>query len=281
MFGMKKIVYAGAGAALVGVCLLGWSTVSSYARTGARIAANTAHDAVPVSFEIERLRTLIGDLDQVMLEQRSKLIKQEVDIQYLEQDVKRAHERCNHLTSEVSSARNLLAVKRDVYLIGHKEYDYNTVATEATAKAASLKRSRGIYEAKAQTLQALKSAVNQAESQIARAEEQREAYNLRLGQLEAQAENIAIRQELITSLDALPTQIDAGAFQEVENNFTRLERELAVQQRTLDEHYNAAPAAEQISFSAPAKTDVLGMLDAALGTDTAANEDSSKIAHID
>ena len=280
MFGIKKLAYAGAGAALLGVCLIGWSTVSSYARTGARIATEAAHDAVPVSFEIERLRTLISDLDQVMLEQRSKLIKQEVDIQYLEQDVNRAQQRCDHLVSEVTSARNLLAVKRDVYLIGHKEYDYNTVATEATSKAASLKRSKGIYEAKAQTLQALKSAVAQAEAQINRAEEQREAYNLRLGHLEAQAENIAIRQELITSLDTLPTKIDAGAFQEVENNFTRLERELAVQQRTLDEQYNAAPAPEQISFSAPAKEDVLGMLDAALGTPADTTE-NNKLAHID
>lgn len=281
MFGCKKIFYAASGAALLGVCLVGWSTFSSYARTGARMATEAAHDAVPVSFEIERMRTLITDLDEVMLEQRSKLIKQAVDIQYLEQDVNRIQERCSHLTNEVTSARNVLGVKRDVYLIGNKEYSYDKVASEATAKASSLQRARGIYEAKAETLSALKNAVAQAEAQIARAEQQREAYNLRLSQLEAQAENIAIRQELATSLDAIPTQFDAGAFQEVENNFTRLERELAVQQRMLDERTTAAPAVEQISFSETEQKDVLGILNQALGDEEPKTQTASSNSPFD
>ena len=276
MFGIKKTVYLGTGAAIAAALLLGWSTFSSYARTGARMAAESAHDAVPVTFEINRLETLINDLDQVMIEQRGKLIKQEVDIEYLQQDVQRAKTRQDHLAQEVGAARDILAVQRDVYLIGNKEYEYQVVAQEATNKAEALTRARSIYDAKEQTLHALRSAVHQAETQLNRAQQQREQYSVRLSQLEAQAENIAIRSELITSLDTLPNQIDAGAFQEVEANFTRLERELAVQQRALDERYDAAPRAEQISFSAPEKQDVLGFLDAALAQPQTAEKATTK-----
>lgn len=264
MFGCKKIVYTVSGAAIAGVLLLGWSTFSSYVRTGAGMAAESMHDAVPVSFEIRRLETLIGDLDKVMREQQRKLIKQEVDIEYLEKDVEQAQERQKHLSTEVAAARDILAVHQDSYQIGDNSYDYQTVATEATSKAEALKRSRTIYQAKAQTLEALKNAVAQARHQLHQADTQRQQYQVRLNQLEAQAQNIAIRNELISSIDSVPTVLDTGAFQQVEENFTRLERELAVQQRALDERYDAVPAPEKINFSAPAKQDVLGLLDEAL-----------------
>ncbi len=264
MFGCKKIVYTVSGAAIAGVLLLGWGTFSSYVETGARMASESAQEMVPVSFEIERLETLIHDLDEVMIEQRRKIIKQEVDIEYLEQDVKRAQEQQKHLIGEVTAARDILAVHKASYTIGDKEYSYQTVANEATNKAEALQRSRSIFDAKQQTLHALKSAVAQAEQQLERAEDQREQFAVRLHQLEAQAENIAIRNELISTLDTMPHAIDAGAFQEVENNFTRLERELAVQQRALDERYDAVPSPQQINFSEPEKHDVLGLLDAAL-----------------
>jgi chromosome segregation ATPase len=228
------------------------------------MAAESAHDAVPVSFEIRRLETLINDLDDVMREQQRKLIKQEVDIEYLEKDVENANERQAHLSAEVSAARDILAVHQDSYVIGQKSYDYHTVATEATGKAEALKRSRSIHEAKAQTLEALRNAVSQARHQLHQADTQRQQYAVRLNQLEATAENIAIRNQLISSLDTIPTTLDKGAFQQVEANFTRLERELAVQQRALNERYDSAPAPEKINFSAPEKQDVLGLLDEAL-----------------
>ena len=44
-----------------------------------------------------------------------------------------------------------------------------------------------------------------------------------------------MRQELATVIGDLPGGIDGGAFQEVEEAFARVERELAVQHRLLDE----------------------------------------------
>ena len=82
--------------------------------------------------------------------------------------------------------------------------------------------------------------------------------------MEATAQNIAIRSELITSLDALPSSINNGSFQEVENNFKRLEKELAVQQRALDEHNQGLTRSDAIVFTQKKETDILGILDAAL-----------------
>lgn len=263
----KTLLIAG-GSIFAATLFIGWNTFSSYARTSVRIVANSAQDAVPVHFEIERLRTLISDLDAVMLTQRGRLTAQEIDVDYLQEDVSRALSRQNSLEAEIISARTLLSERKDNYTIANTRYSYDQIVDAATAKAHNLKRARSIYQAKSQTHNALSSALQQAHGQLSQAQEQREGYAMRLQQLEASAENIAIRSELITSLDNIPGNtlgnIHTGAFQEVENNFKRLERELAIQQRQLDEQYQSTPRNQSIVFTQHEEKDVLAILDAAL-----------------
>lgn len=244
--------------------VLTWGATSSYVRTGLRTAGEAAHDMVPTDFEIERIQTLIGDLDSVIVEQESRLIEQQLDLEYLQADVERCQQELDHLTAEVGEARKVLHVHRASYVIGGNAYDRATVVREATGKAERLVRAREITTAKEQTMHALAQALRQAEGQLGEARKQRETYRMRLAELSAKAENVEIRKQLAVSLDGLPTAIDDGAFQEVENAFTRVEKELAVQSRILDERYQRLPETEAISFTTPTEGDVLAVLDAAL-----------------
>ena len=56
---------------------------SSYIRTGTRLASEGAHDMVPTNFEIERIETLVRDLDATVAQQRARVVAQEVDLEYL------------------------------------------------------------------------------------------------------------------------------------------------------------------------------------------------------
>ncbi|MDA3963628.1 MAG: hypothetical protein PF961_22810, partial [Planctomycetota bacterium] len=270
------------GTMLGGALLLGLGPLSSYLRTSARVATENVHNAVPTGFEIERIQTLVGDLDDVIIDQQSKLVKQRVDLDYLRQDVERSQQRLEHLESEVGEARKVLSVERASYRIGDQNYQRGTVIREAKNKAESLVRAREIAEAKQETLSALTGALQQAEAQLGKARSQRETYAMRLAELRAKAENVAIRQELVTSLGELPDAIDAGAFQEVEQAFQRVERDIEVQDRLLDDAYSAVPKADEISFTAADEGDVLAILDGALGrTDAPALADGSTPAHGD
>ena len=94
------------------------------------------------------------------------------------------------------AARNLLAIERASYEIGGANYERARVVKEATAKAEALVRAKAVVSAKQQTLDALGRAVDEAQARIASAAGQRETYGMRLAQLRANAENVAIRQEL-------------------------------------------------------------------------------------
>ncbi len=259
----KPVLYAIGGVAIAGTLLIGWKPMSSYLQTGARVAGEAARDAVPTGFEIERLQTLIGDLDKVLAEQRARVVRQKVDLDYLDRDTAACAKRVASLSDEVASARQVLMVEQASYVIGGERFDRPRVVKEATAKAEALVRAKAVATAKAQTLTALQRAVGEAEGRIAGAAGQRETYGMRLAQLRANAENVAIRQELAVAIGDLPSGIDAGSFQEVEATFARLEKELEVQSRLMDQAL-AAPATGAITFAEPDAPRVLAALDAAL-----------------
>ena len=268
---VKTLAVIGA-VAVLGTAVAFWTPLSSYVRTAGGQLGDAARDAVPTAFEIERISTLIGDLDQVIAEQQARLVAQQLDLEYLDGEVQRCREQTGHLTAEVVEARRLLGMQQASYRIGERDYDAAAVEREAIAKAERLQRIRDIAEAKDSTAQTLRQALASAAAQLEQARQQRESYRLRLSELQAKAETVAIRQELVVSLDRLPGAIDGGAFQEVETAFARIEKDLAVQDRLLDEQFRAAPAAEAISFTARPTQDVLQVLDRALGAPAVATE---------
>lgn len=260
-----KTALIGVGcASLLGIGLLAWQPASSYFRTGLRSAGEAAHKMVPTTFEIERIETLVHDLESVVGRQEAKLVEQRLDLEYLQKDLQRCESEVDRLSREVGEARKVLSVHRASYRIGGNTYDRPMVVREATNKAERLVRAREIAEAKRRTAETLAAALSQAEAQLAEARNQRETYRLRLAELDAKAENVAIRKELAVRLDHLPAALDDGAFQEVEAAFSRVEKDLAVQDRLLEERYRHLPQQEAIEFSARPSQDVLAMLDAAL-----------------
>ncbi|MFW5846510.1 MAG: hypothetical protein ACOCXJ_09815, partial [Planctomycetota bacterium] len=92
---------------------------------------------------------------------------------------------------------------------------------------------REVQAAKQASLEAVDATLATANEHLGAAQRQRDDYALRLEQLRAQAENVAIRQELASAIPMLPAG-EHPELEEVEATFARLERDLAIQSRTLD-----------------------------------------------
>lgn len=252
------------GTIIIGAVVWHWDSISTWIRTGARVAGDAAHSSVPTGFEIERIQTMVGDLDDVIFEQRARLAEQQVDLEYLTQDVERSNQRVAELTTEVAEARRVLSVQRTSYRISGREFAHDEVIAEASSRVEALERAREIAAAKQATRDTLAAALRDAEQHLMAAERQRETYAMQLSELRAKAETVAMRQELATNLDQVPG-LDTGAFQDVEAAFRRVERDLAVQERVLEER-GGQRATPRIDFAAPeADEDVLARIDAALG----------------
>lgn len=255
---------------------IGFAMNNSYVRTGAHMAEEQLRSTVPTEFEIERLDILVADLDETLAKQRGRLVKQQVDLDYLRSEVGNAEQRVKDLEEEVRAARLLLQDDQQSYSLGGRAYSRERIIAEAHNKAQSLVRARSTAKAKGGTLAALEDALGQADEQIAAASRQRQVYAMRLAELRANAEHVAMRKELVTTLGTLPGEIDRGAFQHVEDTFTRIEREIEVQHRLLDGGGEAI-ARDHISFGGGEDMDIMAVLGRALDEDMSDQSPSTSI----
>ena len=193
-------------------------------------------------------------------------MKQQVDLDYLQKEVAAANAGVSDLEEEVRAAQVLLQDEHATYTLGGREFSRERIIAEAHNKAESLVRARSAAQAKTETLHALEDALQQADEQIATASRQRQTYAMRLAELRANAEHVAMRKELVTTLGTLPGDIDRGAFQQVEETFDRIEREIEVQHRLLDGN-TGSTARERIVFDGEEDMDIMAVLERALAED--------------
>ena len=94
--------------------ILAWTIepVSSYLRTSTRLNQEAIHQAVPHHLAIERLRTLVHDLDKVIAEQHKTLTTRRVETDLLAAEVDGHQERELALHAQVSSAREALSAQK-------------------------------------------------------------------------------------------------------------------------------------------------------------------------
>lgn len=263
------LLILGIAVGLSGIALFGWQRSSSYLRTGTRLAGEQVQQAIPRGFEIERLATLIADLDQTLHEQEERAIGLEVDRELIAEDLAAERQRASALTAEVRQARRLLADGGEdpARLISHgtRRLSAASITRDATTKAEALVRIRAVIGAREASLGTVDQALAESRALLARAHDQRDTYALRLAELRAQAENVALREELVAHVAIQPAGIDRSAFQEIEASFQRLERELHVHQRELA--LREGRQARPLELAPASQGEVLERLDAVLAAE--------------
>jgi chromosome segregation ATPase len=222
-----------AAAILVLVVLIGGYRLSTYLRTSQRLVGDQLRASIPQDFELERCRTMIHDLDNAIQGHRQRLVALQVDRQSLAEETEGLDEQRARQADSLRELQVLLAQARDRYRLRGQEVEAATLRREAAQQADRLEHLQGLISTKRLALTAIDDTLAEAEQHIASAQRNRDEYQLRLEQLNANAEQVAIRSELQLAQGRMPG-IDQTMLQEVDSTFARLERELNIQQRQLD-----------------------------------------------
>ena len=118
---VRKLVIA-----TIGCVTLGWlcfgKDIGSYVSTAAGKIKNTAKDAVPVEFEIDRARQMVKDLAPEIQKNMQVIAKEEVEVERLEKQIHENEERLNKDKNDLSRLKSDLSSGKDQYVYGGRTY---------------------------------------------------------------------------------------------------------------------------------------------------------------
>ena len=187
---------------IVIVCLVififGKETMSYF--HGARQYANTSiKDSIPPEFEIARLKSMLTRLDSIIERRREALVEMQIQAENLEKEVKHRKTRLIEDRSLLARVADILAKKRDTYVIGDLSYSYAEIDADAVIKASRFKQDKDMLTIREETLAEFPVAINEARKTISDGEIERQ-------RLANDVEQLALRAERYKTI----SQLDAG-----------------------------------------------------------------------
>lgn len=158
----KSVLGVVAGAGLL--ALLFGSAAPSYLKTVYHRARHSAHDAVPVQFEIDRARQLVNELEPELHRNIETIARAEVEIEHLDREIAATRENLDREGKALMALREHLSTG-DVKLTGGVSYSPEEVKAEMARRLEHYKTIKGILADKETTLQLRKKALLAAREQ--------------------------------------------------------------------------------------------------------------------
>jgi len=177
------------GAALgAGALYLAFGTSApSYVRTAFHRVRHTAKDSVPVQFEIERAREEIANLGPAIIENRETLARAEVDVEYLEREIKATRGNLAEEKGRLLSLRE--GIKNGEFrLTGRRSESRDAIEAEMARRLDHYRAVNKILEEKEATLKARQKTVDAARKQLVDMEASKRTLQTRLDGIQAQLE---------------------------------------------------------------------------------------------
>ena len=186
---IKRLLFLGGAAVLLGVFLFG-RDAASYVATSAGMVQDSVKDSVPVSFEIDRARTMIKNLEPDIRKNMHIIAKEEVEIERLEKQITETEQRLGKDKTELMRLKTDLASGKDVFQYAGRTYSEKQVKTDLSNRFARYKTG----EATLASLQEIHSArLRSLESARAKLENMRVAQK----QFEVEVENLEARLKAV------------------------------------------------------------------------------------
>ncbi len=218
---VKKVVIVTAGVLLLAFVLCGTSVVS-YVRTSAGYVSDAVAESVPVEFEIERARGMIGDLIKDVRTNMHAIAKEEVRVKQLEEQIDRAEAQLAKDKGQMMRLQSDLQSANDVYRYVGRTYTANQVRidlanrlTRYKTRDATLLSWREIHTARKNSLEAARTKL---EGMLAAKR-----------QLEVDVENLEAKTQMIAAAKATSNyQFDDGRLGQVKELVSSLRTRLEV-----------------------------------------------------
>lgn len=165
-----KLVKKGVLGTVAGVGLLALlfgTAAPSYVKTAYHKVRHSAHDAVPVQFEIDRARQQVNELEPELHRNIESIARAEVEIEHLDREIASTRENLDREGKALLALREHLATG-DVKLTGGVSYSPDEVKAEMARRLEHYKTVKGILADKEATLALHKKALIAAREQNAK-----------------------------------------------------------------------------------------------------------------
>lgn len=156
----KRVLLLAGGAVALGMFLFG-RDAASYVATSAGMVKDSVKDSVPLSFEIDRARSTIRNLEPDIRKNMHVIAKEEVEIERLEKQIAETQQRLGKDKAELMRLKTDLASGKDVFQYAGRSYTEKQVRTDLTHRFARYKTGEAtlgslqeIYDARMRGLEA-------------------------------------------------------------------------------------------------------------------------------
>jgi len=222
------------GAALsAGALYLAFGTsASSYVRTAFCKVRHSAQESVPITFEIDRARQQIADLEPAMMNNKEELARAEVDVEHLDREILGIKANLSKEKKAMVAVRESLATG-DLRLAGHVSYTPAEVKADLAGRLDHYRTVSRLLEQKEATLKARHQAVLAARQKLGEMEVQKRTLATKLETIQAQLQAIEAAQ------DKNDFNFDDSALSKAKKTVSDLERRLEVKARVagMDGHF--------------------------------------------
>lgn len=217
------------GAALTtGALYLAFGTSApSYVRTAFHKVRHTAHDSVPIQFEIDRAKELITNLEPAILNNREELARGEVDVEHLIREIDTVKGNLANEKKAMVALRESLSTG-DLKLAGRVSFTPDEVTTELAHRLDHYRNVNKILEEKETTLKARQKSVIAARQKLSEMANQKRALATKLVSIEARLEAIEATAE------KNEFHFDDSALARAKQTVSDLERRLEVKARVAE-----------------------------------------------
>jgi len=228
MFARPSYWWAAGGALAVIVTSLGIGTTWSYLKTAWRSVGQTIRDATPLTFELERLDTMLSEI-QPQLRQSVQVVAQlEVEVEDLQKEIAKLKEEQQELFAQMTKLREHLATNNSEFQFAGQKYTRAEVERDLNRRLDIYEERQAVLAAKEQLLEQKKKHLEAAKAKVA---EYRRTYD----QLVVKSESLRAQLKSLESEAALgKIDLDNNKLSQARQLAQEIERKVRVYQRTLE-----------------------------------------------
>lgn len=248
---MKKALIVGMIGAIALVVVAKKTNLCSYATTFVAQVRQEAQNEIPTKFEIDRIRNEIASMDGDVTQMIRPVAEYRADIEMLRRDIVKGNAKVEE------QKKNLLAVVQDLEAnkvfvqVGKHKFTAEKVRAQLNRDMEGVKRIEVDLKTKQKILDAKEASFKATQEQLAKVVNKKREYELRLAQLETEAETLRIAQI------ATEVKFDSGRASQIEEALKGLERRLVAETTAIELHNSNVINLQQERTQAPADLSVI------------------------
>ncbi len=268
----KQIIPVLIGIGLV-VSVFGTSAVKSHLDTVSDGIRETARNAVPAEYEINRIRSLIGAMSEDVAGFQEKLGEIEATVKAKREETRRLEATIAEDLRGLVTEKNMLSRDGDEFAVRGVSYRREQVEASAKARMARIKRHQSTRELLGKAIMPLERDVADGRRRLAEAASARDDKLRELDLLTAELKNAELRGDLAELTEPLKAGVINRSQGELAESLEAFSRRVRREQRRVDAVTNIASPA-LIEHMNPSRPGVMDELESFLSTQQTETQES-------